>query len=59
MGEKEDAFVFSFLLQITRFIRNMASWDCKDRMLSEVLLGVSVLSRFQDKPPQQPRGDCD
>lgn len=43
MGEKEDAFVFSFLLQITRFIRNMASWDWKDGMLSEVLLGISVL----------------
>lgn len=46
MGEKANAFVFSFLLQITRFIRNTDCLDCKDHTLSKVLLGVSVLLRF-------------
>lgn len=42
--EKRKMLLFlAFCYRLQDFFRNMASWDCKDRMLSEVLLGVSVL----------------
>lgn len=58
--ERADAFGFSFLLQITRFIRNTASWDCTGCVHCQKRCLVYPYSQdFGVNSPQQPRGDCD